>query len=446
MTWLWRFFPVFYTLPFVAATLSIERVAAVGDIARWLVLGIGALLAVFAAFERGRRAFDGFAKSDLAVIGFLAFFLLSSRWSIEPLYTLQRTISVVLLCLTCFWVLWRWVNQFSTDLLIAEMLYTLGTCLLVNLGLGLVFARDQLLSARFQGAFENPNNIGLITALCVPLALGRALLKRRIVDWSVLAVFLANMVLCGSRTAMVSAFMAAALMILAWMIRRAKLALTLTGLLAGGMLALSQTAYFKENVLREKSLESMSNRSLFWELATTEYIPHRPRLGHGFGSDRFIHDHYGTVLSDLQLRGYGVMSSYYGLAVQVGIPATVLFFGLLWGGSIRALLRFRRDWQSVMFAATVVSGLLACVAESAIYSAGNCFAFLFWAVVMLMIRRGRELDMAAAVGQAIAKQERRKQRIGLNRPTPRPRRPMPAAASESAAEVSHANSPLHGQA
>lgn len=148
----------------------------------------------------------------------------------------------------------------------------------------------------------------------------------------------------------------------------------------------SRTEFFKERILREESLESGSTRTDFWEMGK-EYTAKRPWVGHGLGTDTLIHQHYGVSLRDMRLRGAGVMSSYFGMTVQMGRPLTYAFFGLLWGLAIWCVTVWRRDFQLVIYGGTIISGLIVCIFEPAIVSAGNCFSFLFWMVVALAVRR-----------------------------------------------------------
>lgn len=147
-----------------------------------------------------------------------------------------------------------------------------------------------------------------------------------------------------------------------------------------------QTDFFIDQILRDSSLQTASNRTYFWELAQ-EYIANRPDFGHGFGTDAVIHDHYGISLEALRLRGYGVMSSYYGLAVQIGWPLTCCFFASLWGFAAYCITKFWRNYELISLVSCLISGLIVCIFEPAIYSAGNCFSFLFWTILMLATRR-----------------------------------------------------------
>ena len=81
------------------------------------------------------------------------------------------------------------------------------------------------------------------------------------------------------------------------------------------------------------------------------------------------------------------MSSYYGLAVQIGRPLAYCFFGAIWGFVFHSLIKHWKDYELVTLVGTLASGLVLCFFENSIYSAGNNFCFLFWMIFMLAVRR-----------------------------------------------------------
>lgn len=382
----WKYFPVFYTLPFLAATSRFEQLATPSELLRWLTLATGCLLAFTNGLSRGGISPGPRASVDFVVLAFLAFFASSYFWSIDPRYSLLRAISLLMLYGCVMWAMWAWADAFTDFALFRLILFTLAAVVAVNLVLGSALYPAELVQVRFQGLFANPNNIGLLVSVALPLAIGLWILTDQKVFLAIAALFLINVVLCGTRSAMLG--VAVSGLLLGWTFSRVRL----NWFLAGGVVIAAAgsfivgTEFFQERILREDSLETGSNRTYFWELAK-QYITFRPLEGHGFGTDMIIHSHYGVVLSDLRLRGAGVMSSYYGLAVAVGWPTTVLLMGLLamWIG---CSLRVARSNHLVgIYAASLVSGLILCIFEPALFSAGNCFSFLFWLVFAMLARQ-----------------------------------------------------------
>ncbi|QUY40599.1 O-antigen ligase [Acaryochloris marina] len=368
------------------ATMKFEKIASAGDILRWLVLLSGCALSVKLGFVRAGRSKGTIILPDRFIIMFLYIFLASAIWSILPIETALKTISLLLLYVCSFWTLWEYTDSISEAVIIRNTLYILGFVMTFNLVYGIFFEPASLMSSRFQGIFENPNNIGLVLGLALPLVISRWLITNHKLDLTITIIFLVNLLLSGNRTALFAFGVAIFFIFRSLFAKNPIQAFFIPTAAIIFLEQFIQTNFFAEKILREDTLYTAANRTYFWELAQ-DYITNRPDFGHGFGTEGLIHNYYGTSLYALKLRGHGVMSSYFGLAVQIGWPLTYLFFGLLWGFAVFCLFAKWRNYQLVTLAATIVSGLVIAIFEPAIYSAGNCFSFLFWMVLMLAIRR-----------------------------------------------------------
>jgi len=383
---IWKYFPVFYTLPFLLATSRFEQLAIPSELLRWLTLAAGCGLALIGGLSRCGYSPGTRTSVDVMVLAFIGAFAASYAWSIAPSYSLQRAISLLLLYGCTMWAFWHWADVYSEEQLFRQILGTLLVVVAANLVVGSALYPEELLQVRFQGLFANPNNLGMLAGVAIPLSIAFWLTTNQRLYLAVAVLLLVNVVLCGTRSAMLGAGLSG--LILAWTFIRTRPNLfILTGIaaLAGGTFLLG-TEFFQERILREDTLETASNRTYFWELAK-EYIARRPLEGHGFGTDMIIHDHYGVVLSDLKLRGAGVMSSYYGLAVAMGWPVTLAFIGLMGLFVFRGVRMARTDPYAGIYAASLLSGLIVCIFEPALFSAGNCFSFLFWLVFAMLARR-----------------------------------------------------------
>ncbi len=381
----WKHFPIFYTLPFLLAASQFKQVAAAGEVLRWMMLFAGCAMAIQSGFSRAGLKRRIFTWADRAILAFLLLFLVSEMWTIQPWVTAQKAISMLLLYGCSFWTLWKYADHFSEQWLLRKLSTFLGIFFSINLLSGLVLP-GALLVGRFRGILNNPNHIGLILGLAIPLVISQWLYTRQKLSLAIALILSLNVIACGSRSAMLGIAVATLAILISLFAKRSSQAFAISIVAVIGLALFIQTDIFTNHILRETSLSTASNRTYFWELAKT-YIAHRPDFGHGFGTDEVIHSYYGTALSKLQLRGYGVMSSYYGLAIQVGWPATYCFFGLMWGFVAYCLAGCWRNYALVTLAAAIASGLVMCVFEPAITSAGNVFSFLFWAIFMLAIRR-----------------------------------------------------------
>ncbi|MDB4432931.1 hypothetical protein N9135_01340 [Akkermansiaceae bacterium] len=421
-------FPALLVLPFLFSTTEQEVLRLPSELGRWLVLAGACGLGLYHGFGRGPAKQIGLVTADFWVWVILLFFAMSSFWSIDPFYSFQRSVSCALLYGATFWYLWDYADRRGETSLLQIFLRTTAVILGLNLLLYGLLSPGLLLARRFQGIFENPNNLGLICAISLPLVFAELFKSRSRWNWFCFGVFALSLLLCGSRTGLVAAL---AGMIIIWalkIIRGNRMATAFGVAMFLLITALLLSNFFQENIAREETVVTLSNRTLFWELAKEEYIPARPWLGHGFGTDGLVHDHYGVVLSDLKIRGYGVMSSYYGLAVAIGIPAAVFFFLLVAFVLVSALIRFRKHPPIVALAATIVAGLLVGITESAICSVGNCFAYLFWTVFALLVRRLAYRDQRIrlnAEGGLLRKKRRRSQTRQRNRRPQAPGMPSP---------------------
>jgi O-antigen ligase len=243
-----------------------------------------------------------------------------------------------------------------------------------------------MLAGRFRGFFINPNNIGVLAAVAGGIVLARYLRDMSLKNIFALVIIGTNLILAGSRTALLGISAVLILLLVRFMVTKPAYGILLLIMIGTASLAFAQTDFFAERVLREASLSDASNRTYFWALAKA-YISNRWLLGHGFGTDMIIHEHYGVHLRDLQLRGAGVMSSYYGLAVQIGVPLTLVFFGTLWGYILYILTLRAQNFWSYSYAAVLAGGLVLSAFEPVLFSAGNVFSFFYWIVFMLLVRR-----------------------------------------------------------
>ncbi|MEH6604204.1 MAG: O-antigen ligase family protein [Pseudomonadales bacterium] len=244
---------------------------------------------------------------------------------------------------------------------------------------------DAFLGGRFRGYFENPNNIGLICSLCVPLCFFRYLTWRRKKDFFLLVIFMVSMAAAGTRSALGAAGIAVMFMLISHFVHRPARAFYVAFVSCAALFSFFQTEFFVRNVLREETLSTRSDRSFFWELAE-KYVEVRPLFGHGFGVEKYIHAEYGINLDFIFLRGYGVMSSYYGAEIELGWPMAYLMFFLLIMFSVWMVVLGFRNLFLMSLGGTILGGLFLCIFESALFAAGGIFSFMFWLVVMLAVR------------------------------------------------------------
>ena len=272
-----------YMLPFFLATSQITQVAAAGKALRWLILIIGCVMLVNSGFRRADSKRIIFTWTDRIIIAFLLLFLASEYWTIEPWITAQRATSMLLLYVCSFWTLWKYVDQISEQVLLQRLLQVSGVIFTLNL-LSVIFLPNTWLVGRFRGFFNNPNNIGLTLSLIIPLAISQWLYTRQRKNLFILGILIFNLMACGSRSSMLGVASATIIILISLFTKRPSQVITAVVIATVGLVFFIQTDFFVEQVLRDSSLQTASNRTYFWELAQ-EYIAERPDFGHGFGTE-----------------------------------------------------------------------------------------------------------------------------------------------------------------
>ncbi|HIG21942.1 O-antigen ligase family protein [Henriciella sp.] len=315
----------------------------------------------------------------------LLVFFASCFWSIDSVYSFQRASSVALLYASSFWTFWYYADRHGEAALIRLLLTTISLLLLANLSISW-FIADPFIAGRFRGFFENPNNIGIIASIAGPLALIQWLNSRRFIDAAFGCFIAANLALSGNRSAALAILIVISLISIRYFLKTPSRGFFAVAGLALAVSLFAQTSFFEETILREATLDSASDRSEFWALAQL-YTERRPELGHGFGTDIIIHDYYGISLTDRGLRGAGVMSSYYGLAVQIGKPITILFLASVIYFVASNLVFKIRFFNIYALSSIILGGLIVAIFEPVLFSAGNAFLYLYMIVFMLTARR-----------------------------------------------------------
>lgn len=114
MKLLWKYYPVLLGSLFIIAASHHHFLRSTGEFGRWLILGLGVFFGLTSSFKAhpviARKRLYTF---DFGALAFVSLCFLSALWSIDPQYTIFRSLSVLLLYCCCFWSLWKWVNEFG---------------------------------------------------------------------------------------------------------------------------------------------------------------------------------------------------------------------------------------------------------------------------------------------------------------------------------------------
>jgi O-antigen ligase len=355
-----------------------------------VLLGFTVLVEAALTGRSGRR-FRGF---DTYIVLWLVFALSSALYSIAPSLTFGRAATLVLMYVAVFWAVWRYAGRNGEERVV-ELILLAG---LMVLGAGLLLAPllgGMAFGERFSGLMENPNSVGLLTALMMPLAVERLLSRGRFRDYLLVGVMAVGVVLSGSRGGMLATLIGTTYVL--WKARKRVFVLGLLASLAATLLVLMsprerEAEMVVDPYLRAETLATGSGRVEVWPVAI-KMIKQRPLLGHGFGTEDLLFQSYGyDPESFLQHTGSYLHNSYLGLTAQLGLVGAVTFFFPL------ILFAYRRLRGSLGNAhlevthaleGTLIAALAACFFESWIYSMGNSQAFPFWICLMLLVRSNR---------------------------------------------------------
>ncbi|GAF68576.1 unnamed protein product, partial [marine sediment metagenome] len=175
------------------------------EYARWVPVFLLCLV-VLASLAISRRLPRRIEHFDLLIVGFILYAFFSASYSIDPRPTVLRAGTLVLFYGAIFWAMWPYADKFREWSVIAWLLG--AGAILYGLSMLLIpFAEMSFpYYGRFRGLMENPNSIGLLTAILLPLALQHAFERRRKRDAALVLIMLASLILSGSRTGLVAVF------------------------------------------------------------------------------------------------------------------------------------------------------------------------------------------------------------------------------------------------
>ncbi len=302
-----------------------------------------------------------------------------------------------------FWGVWHYVNRFGEERVIKMLLWAAALILIASwvslaTGYGRPFMGSVLRKfypvqnlglldlGGFRGILENPNALGQLSALILPLFLERSLKTKNIYVYLLLGVTIVTLLYTFNRSGIGAAAVASSYIL--WKAENVdKRTAILFLIMTVGLGLYSFRGQITANFLQSDVLTTTSNRDVMWGLFA-DYIQSRPLLGHGWGTEGMLHNFYGTSVEQFHLRQNVAGSSYLGFTAQLGlIGAAVYFLPLVWLAGRTALVSRRAPLRLHALNAVLIVGLTTAVSESWMSSVGHAKSLLFWIPVMLLIRR-----------------------------------------------------------
>lgn len=374
------------------------------DRARFGVLALWCLAFALRLVSPGsRRKFYGF---DLVALLFIGLCFMSTYYSVDPDLTWQRSLSALLIYGAVFWCVWEYVDLAGAEKVTNTLLAT--AALFYGAGLLLILSPLGWLAGtgRFTGVFRNPNFLGLLSAIVLPLVLARILQYKRWFDIVLFLGVVLSLITSGSRAGILACSISTLFILYTARVGRIIVSLgifivffqMLATLGAFDSGALEQFGFMRRltamGSLTSSSevAVSSSGRLNAWGLAL-QLITTSPLSGHGFGTEASIFNTSSEGFDLGGLRGDSFFNSYLGLTVQVGVIGSALFFLALFFLFLRPHRKdgagTREDLMLCALRGVVLSGLVTAAFESWIYSVGNGVSFIFWTCVMLLLRSSK---------------------------------------------------------
>ncbi len=316
---------------------------------------------------------------------------LSVFYSIDPLMTIKRSGTFLLLYVSVFWVIYPKIqSKGDIEKVIDLILYAAFVPYMFSI-IVLFFPDIGFWGNRFRGYFINPNTVGVLSAILLPLVFWKTLDRNSRWIKVLLFLILFLLLISGSRSGILGSIIGGGYYIFVtkkeW--RIPTLFLSILSLILiytiGKDVLTSLSSYLRIN------LQSGSGDFTSWEAISSgrgeqwrimgALFKKKPFSGYGFGTEDLL---FRKLEVEFKGRGFYAHNSFLGIAVQVGFfGALLLFFPIFY------LIFSTVERESNISAAlkgVLIGGLVSSFFESWFYSVGSAFAFPFWICVALLLK------------------------------------------------------------
>lgn len=360
--------------------------------ARWVVLGLTASYAVLQILLRANRR--KFSTADLIIVSFIGYAFISSTYAADSEISFQRSLSLLLLYLAVFWVGWHYADIRGENAIVRILLIAAATIYVAS-AIYSSFPEAWQKDGRFRGIMPNPNAIGLITSVYLPLLFWYFIKTKSLIIFIIFGLAIAALLFSGSRNGFISIVIGMTFLISRLAMQKSpahSLILALFIFISSFIIfsftdipnILFNRIPVLERLVSTEAINYSSGRIESWA-SVIQQIGERPLFGYGFGMDAIGE----YVINRRYSQDIGVHNSYLSITYQLGIIGLMMFvvpIVFLLVRSILSTLRDREDGFIYVLQAVVISGLVAAFFETWTHSVGNAFAFPFWMCVMLLVR------------------------------------------------------------
>lgn len=367
---------------------------------------IGMVLILFTFIVTNIKDFKVF-KNQVFIyfLPFIVLALFASFWSDQLVTSFQKSISYGIIFFTApliFQKAYKDNKSFDQDVVSAYTIF-----LFVGVALWLINPFEATLAGRFRGLMGNPNGMGtLLTMLGIFVYVlyqkGKNLQNLDKKSWYLfLGLFIVNLYLCGSRTALFSLLMFLGFTRIRYFSNIGSLVIFIA-LVASSNYILTNLPFIVlslglEEYLRIETMAEGSGRFIAWNFAW-EQIQNNFFLGGGFGFTEAIYKEYFHYLSQLGHQG-NAHNSYLTLWLDTGLVGVLLF--LL--GILRSMFGTASKVPYAMAAMYTV--IVSANFESWLAASLNPFTILFIVSLTLMMKEEAPADVDNSAEMALKKSD-----------------------------------------
>ncbi len=366
---------------------------AAASIGRWAAL---ALMCIFAFSSP--KAFAGEFRGkgvQLFAFVFAALAVASSAWSFNrPVYTFERGLSACLLVIFLFRALWgrlKTFNDYSGLMDVLVKVTWVVTGLSVLLWTGHIGYYMRLSTGAIQGIFGNPNMLGMVLAILLPITLARFYSKKNVRNFALFAMTFVLLYRCQSRAGLLGGLVGMGVFFGGFYGKKLWLVVLILFAVAAPLLVMQNSGDIAQEIVEDDLLRGESDTSQYgsgriglW-LEAFEIFKDRPFGGHGFGTagDRYYADGKPTRWH----------SSFVQISVELGIVGLFFFFApILY--MVCKMARYHVTDVGNYQTRAVVAGFVAAwcggtvdsLFESWLFAVGNSASILHWTAFVAGIK------------------------------------------------------------
>jgi len=353
---------------------------------RWALLGIFCFH-VFGDIFLGRTV-RRIKLFDAAALVFISYAFMSMAYSPYPRLTLERSTTILLLYISVFWIIWKYAYHEGPEKVVSLILWVMWIIFIASYLAIFIGPYRPFLNGRFMGVFANPNGMGVVSALILPLSFWKFLDTGRKSALFLFLLILLSLLLCGARSSINATLFALGYFIYVRSKKNNPFAFfaTISFILILIWIVETLAKEFFKAYIRLESLPVLSGRLEAWKAAVS-LIMDKPLFGYGFGVEDKL---FG--LKKIMFRvhsGAYAHNSFLGMLLQLGLLGLIIFFVPLFVLLFKEVFSRGENKETPVLRyalrSSLIAGLICCMSESWIYSVGNTQVFPFWIMVMLLM-------------------------------------------------------------